>query len=139
MPRRHPGFIFAAARTRPAEDNSGVLNKGGKDGKLTLAARVYEPASGRVMEVQTTEPGIQFYCGNFLDGRLKGKTGKSYVHRSGFCLETQHYPDSPNQSNFPATILKPGKSINHKPCLSSRPSSRPESFPYLRAEGLAKT
>ena len=90
-------------------DHNWVLDKGGKDGELTLAARVYEPASGRVMEIQTTEPGIQFYCGNFLDGRLKGKSGKSYVHRSGFCLETQHYPDSPNQSNFPSTILKPGE------------------------------
>jgi aldose 1-epimerase len=57
------------------------------------------------MEVLTTEPGIQFYCGNFLDGRLMGK---SYVHRGGFCLETQHFPDSPNQSNFPSTILMPG-------------------------------
>lgn len=76
---------------------------------LQLAARVYEPKSGRVMEVLTTEPGIQFYCGNFLDGRLKGKAGKSYVKRGGFCLETQHYPDSPNQPKFPSTILEPGK------------------------------
>ena len=90
-------------------DHNWVLDKGGKDGELTMAARVYEPTSGRVMEVHTTEPGIQFYCGNFLDGRLKGKSGKAYVHRGGFCLETQHYPDSPNQPNFPSTILKPGK------------------------------
>ncbi len=90
-------------------DHNWVLDKGGKDGELTLAARVYEPTTGRVMEIQTTEPGIQFYCGNFLDGRLQGKSGKSYVHRGGFCLETQHYPDSPNQPNFPSTILKPGE------------------------------
>jgi len=88
-------------------DHNWVLDKAGKDGELTLAARAYEPTSGRVMEIQTTEPGIQFYCGNFLDGRLKGKSGKSYDHRGGFCLETQHYPDSPNQPNFPSTILKP--------------------------------
>lgn len=90
-------------------DHNWVLDKAGKEGELTLAARVYEPTSGRVMEIHTTEPGIQFYCGNFLDGRLKGKSGKPYVHRGGFCLETQHYPDSPNQPNFPSTILKPGE------------------------------
>ncbi len=89
-------------------DHNWVLDKAGKDGGLTLAARVYEPTTGRVLEVHTTEPGIQFYCGNFLDGRLTGKSGKAYVHRGGFCLETQHYPDSPNQPNFPSTILKTG-------------------------------
>lgn len=88
-------------------DHNWVLDKGGQTGELTLAASVYEPKSGRVLEVSTTEPGIQFYCGNFLDGRLTGKSGKQYVHRGGFCLETQHYPDSPNQPNFPSTILKP--------------------------------
>ncbi len=87
-------------------DHNFVLNREG-DG-LSLAAMVHEPTTGRVMEITTTEPGIQFYCGNFLDGRLKGKSGKPYVHRGGFCLETQHYPDSPNQKNFPTTILKPG-------------------------------
>ena len=90
-------------------DHNFVLDKAKNDGSMTLAARVFEPSSGRTLEVQTTEPGIQFYCGNFLDGRLKGKAGKSYVHRGGFCLETQHYPDSPNQPNFPTTILKPGQ------------------------------
>ena len=90
-------------------DHNWVLDKGdGAEDGLTLAAQVHEPTSGRVMEIHTTEPGIQFYCGNFLDGRLKGKSGKSYVHRGGFCLETQHFPDSPNQPNFPSTILKPG-------------------------------
>ncbi|MBD3672518.1 MAG: galactose mutarotase [Planctomycetaceae bacterium] len=90
-------------------DHNWVLDKGGKPGALTLAARVYEPTSGRVMEIHTTEHGIQFYCGNFLDGRLTGKSGQPYVHRGGFCLETQHFPDSPNQPNFPSTIVKPGK------------------------------
>ena len=87
-------------------DHNFVLDRDGEG--LTLAARVHEPASGRTMEILTTEPGIQFYCGNFLDGRLKGKSGKPYVNRGGFCLETQHYPDSPNQPNFPTSILKPG-------------------------------
>jgi len=77
-------------------------------GAMTKAASVYEPTTGRLMEIETTEPGIQFYCGNFLDGRLKGKSGKTYVHRGGFCLETQHFPDSPNQANFPSTLLKAG-------------------------------
>ncbi|WP_342793761.1 aldose epimerase family protein [Pontiella desulfatans] len=89
-------------------DHNWVLDKGGKDGQLTLAATVYEPTTGRFMEVFTEEPGIQFYCGNFLSGNLKGKAGKTYVNRGGFCLETQHYPDSPNQPAFPSTILKPG-------------------------------
>lgn len=73
-----------------------------------FAARLHDPASGRVMEVHTTEPGIQFYCGNFLDGRV-GKGGKPYVHRGGLCLETQHYPDSPNHPNFPSTTLRAGE------------------------------
>ena len=90
-------------------DHNFVLDKAGNDGAMTFAARVYEPSSGRMLEVATTEPGIQFYCGNFLDGRLKGKAGKAYVHRGGLCLETQHYPDSPNQPNFPSTILKPSE------------------------------
>ena len=89
-------------------DHNWVLNKDGKAGSMTLAARVHEPTSGRVMEVYTTEPGIQFYTGNFLDGRLSGKAGKAYVKRGGFCLETQHYPDTPNHANFPSTLLKAG-------------------------------
>lgn len=89
-------------------DHNWVLNKD-DEGEMTLAATLYDPDSGRFMEVLTEEPGIQFYCGNFLDGRLKGKSGKTYVHRGGLCLETQHYPDSPNQPDFPSTILKPGE------------------------------
>ena len=80
-----------------------------RDGSLKLAVRVIEPSSGRVMEVLTTEPGMQFYCGNFLDGSNIGKGAHAYEHRTGFCLEAQHYPDSPNQPNFPSTILKPGE------------------------------
>jgi aldose 1-epimerase len=88
-------------------DHNFVLLK--KSNVLELAARVSEPESGRVMEVLTTEPGVQFYTGNFLDGSLRGKDGKVYKQRYGFCLETQHFPDSPNQKNFPSTVLEPGQ------------------------------
>lgn len=74
-----------------------------------LAASVYEPSSGRMLEVFTTEPGVQFYSGNFLNGALRGKEGHVYGYRSGFCLETQHFPDSPNQPTFPSTLLRPGQ------------------------------
>jgi aldose 1-epimerase len=87
-------------------DHNFVLN--GSAGSLRLAARVNESKSGRVMEVLTTEPGVQFYIGNFLDGTLKGKGGKVYQRRYGFCLETQHFPDSPNKPNFPSVVLNPG-------------------------------
>ena len=90
-------------------DHNWVLDKGDKQGQMTLAATLYEPSTGRLMEVFTQEPGLQFYCGNFLAGNLKGKSGKTYVHRGGLCLETQHYPDSPNQPTFPNTILTPGE------------------------------
>jgi aldose 1-epimerase len=76
---------------------------------LELAARVVDKTTGRSLEIATTEPGIQFYSGNFLDGSLKGKGGRVYPHRSGFCLEPQHYPDSPNQKSFPPTVLRPGE------------------------------
>lgn len=77
--------------------------------ELELAARVHEPTSGRVLEVLTTEPGVQFYSGNFLDGAVVGKSGVDYPRRSALCLETQHFPDSPNQKNFPSTVLRPGQ------------------------------
>jgi aldose 1-epimerase len=88
-------------------DHNFVLNAGG--GALARAVRMVEPVSGRVMEVWTTEPGIQFYSGNFLDGSLTGKSGKTYGHRTGFCLEPQHFPDSPNRPEFPSTTLRPGE------------------------------
>lgn len=90
-------------------DHNFVLNKGTMPRGLTFAAKVVDPVSGRVLEVFTEEPGIQLYTGNFLDGRLVGKSGRKYVQRGGFCLETQHYPDSPNQPDFPSTILRPGE------------------------------
>ncbi len=88
-------------------DHNFVLR--GKAGDLRLAARVTEPKSGRVLEVFTTEPGLQFYSGNFLDGSVKGKSGKPYVRRGAFCLEAQHFPDSPNQPAFPSVVLRPGQ------------------------------
>lgn len=86
-----------------------VINKA--DGELAFCASAYEPKSGRYMEVFTTEPGVQFYTGNHLKGTETGKAGKAYTKRTGFCLETQHYPDSPNQANFPSTLLKPGETL----------------------------
>ncbi len=94
-------------------DHNFVLNERPADAKMTLAAALIEPSSGRVMRVMTTEPGIQFYSGNFLKGQ-KGKGGKTYAHRSALCLETQHYPDSVNHENFPSTILKPGATFESK-------------------------
>jgi aldose 1-epimerase len=87
-------------------DHNWVVN--GRAGTLRQAASVYESTSGRVMDVWTTEPGIQFYTGNFLDGTLTGKSGKAYARRNGLCLETQHYPDSPNKPAFPTTTLRKG-------------------------------
>jgi aldose 1-epimerase len=86
-------------------DHNWVLDS--KDGKVAPAAEVYEPSTGRVLQVSTDQPGIQFYTGNFLDGTIKGKGGVSYGKRSALCLETQHFPDSPNHPDFPSTELKP--------------------------------
>ena len=101
----HPQIAFGGGY-----DHNWVLDREGvAPGHLALAARVEEPGSGRVMEVLTTEPGLQFYSGNFLDGSIVGKGGVAYRHRFGFCLETQHFPDSPNEPGFPSTILRPGE------------------------------
>ena len=88
-------------------DHNFVLNSGGKS--LALAVRVYEPKTGRVMELSTTEPGVQFYTGNFLDGTITGKDGIAYRKHHAFCLEAQHYPDSIHHANFPSAVLEPGK------------------------------
>ena len=93
-------------------DHNFVINRKGLG--MVLAARVYEPTSGRVLEVSTTQPGVQFYTGNFLDGSVTGKQGHVYKRRYGFCLETQHFPDSPNHPDFPSTILKPGETFREK-------------------------
>ncbi|MGM0823622.1 MAG: aldose epimerase family protein [Pseudomonadota bacterium] len=116
-------FDFTQATTigeRIEQDNEQLEFGGGYDhnfvlardnaeaDELVVAAKVWEPQSGRMVEIATTEPGIQFYSGNFLNGDLTGKQGEAYEHRSGFALETQHFPDSPNQEAFPSTILEPG-------------------------------
>ena len=92
-------------------DHNWVLNN--QDGDVALAARVTEPTTGRILEVLTDQRGIQFYTGNYLDGTLTGRSGKVYEHRYGFCLETQIYPDSPNQKDFPNAILRPGETYKH--------------------------
>lgn len=111
---------------RIAADDEQIRFGGGYDHNFVLdrpqdgmahAARVFEPGSGRLLDVWTSEPGIQFYSGNFLDGTITGKSGHVYQHRSGFCLETQHYPDSPNQPGFPSTILRPGQTYTSRTML----------------------
>jgi aldose 1-epimerase len=93
-------------------DHNFAIRISDKNDEMKLAAIVVEPKHGRRMEVSTTEPGLQFYSGNFLDGSDVGKSGIAYKSRSAFCLETQHFPDSPNRSNFPSTILRPGEIFN---------------------------
>ena len=88
-------------------DHNFCLNGNKSDKKLEMAVKVYEPTSGRVMEVWTDQPGVQFYTGNYLDSKQTGKQGRPYEFRNGFCLETQHWPDSPNQKNFPSVVLRP--------------------------------
>jgi aldose 1-epimerase len=100
----------------PGYDHNWVLNRKGPG--LEFAARLTDPKSGRSLEIATTEPGLQFYSGNFLDGTLKGKSGHAYVRRSALCLETQHFPDSPNHPDFPSTILQPGKSYDSKTVIT---------------------
>jgi aldose 1-epimerase len=92
-------------------DHNWVVNK--PSGQLGLMARVYEPGTGRVMEVWSPEPGLQFYTGNYLDGSITGKDGKVYQRRTAFCMEPQHYPDSPNKPQFPTTELKPGETYHN--------------------------
>jgi aldose 1-epimerase len=94
-------------------DHNWVLDRGGKTG-LAHAARLVDPTTGRTLDISTTEPGIQFYSGNFLDGTITGKGGQVYAHRTGLCLETQHFPDSPNHPNFPSTILRPGETYRSR-------------------------
>jgi aldose 1-epimerase len=98
-------------------DHNWVINRTGPG--LTLAAVVTDPKSGRSLEVRTTQPGVQFYSGNFMDGKPAGK-GSVYSHRTGLCLETQHFPDSPNQPAFPSTILRPGQVFSEKTVFAMR-------------------
>jgi len=93
-------------------DHNFVIN--GKAGGLGFAARAYEPTSGRVIEISTDQPGVQFYTGNFLDGTVTGKQGHVYKQRYGLCFETQHFPDSPNHPEFPSTVLRPGETFHSR-------------------------
>ena len=93
-------------------DHTYVLKNNGR--KMKLAARVFEPHSGRVLEVHTTEPGVQLYTGNFLNGTISGKGGRTYHQHTGFCMETQHFPDAVNQPKFPSVILNPGQKYHQK-------------------------
>ena len=93
-------------------DQTFVINRKGPG--LELAARVHEPSTGRILEIYTTEPGVQFYSSNFLDGTLTGKQGRVYQQHYAFCLETQHFPDSPNHPSFPSTILRPGRTYHSR-------------------------
>jgi aldose 1-epimerase len=96
-------------------DHNWVLDRAGQPAEALLhAARVVDPSSGRTLDIRTTEPGIQFYSGNFLDGTINGKGGHVYGHRAALCLETQHFPDSPNHPNFPSTILRPGQTFRSR-------------------------
>ena len=106
------GSRFAQLQEKPVGyDHNFVINGGGKG--LCLAARVFEPRTGRVLEVSTTQPGVQLYTANYLDGSLTGKRGVVYRQHAGLCLETQHFPDSVNQPGFPSTILRPGQTYHH--------------------------
>ena len=100
-------------------DHNFVLNRAPED-SVVLAARAFDPGTGRVLEVSTTEPGLQFYSGNFLDASIRGKNNSVYARRSGFCLETQHFPDSPNQKAFPSAILRPSTEYRSRTVYSFR-------------------
>jgi aldose 1-epimerase len=93
-------------------DHNFVLDRAGEG--LVRAARLSEPLTGRALEIHTTEPGLQFYSGNFLDGTIRGKERRLYRHRGGLCLETQHFPDSPNKPHFPSTVLRPGQEFRSR-------------------------
>jgi aldose 1-epimerase len=110
------GADDAQIRNGGGYDHNFVLNRRGPG--LTPAARVFEPTSGRTLDVATTEPGVQFYSGNFLDGSITGKGGHVYQKRYGLCLETQHYPDSPNHPGFPSTVLRPGQEYRSQTVLT---------------------
>ncbi|MGH8230235.1 MAG: aldose epimerase family protein, partial [Steroidobacteraceae bacterium] len=100
-------------------DHNWVLNRS-QPGALTLAAIVSDPDSGRSLEIRTTQPGLQFYSGNSLNGKPAGGGGSVYAYRTGLCLETQHFPDSPNQTHFPSTILRPGQTYSEKTVMAFR-------------------
>jgi aldose 1-epimerase len=116
----HPQLTIAGGY-----DHNYVLHPPTRRGALVHAARVHDPLTGRTLDVHTTEPGMQLYTGNFLDGSIMGSGGCHYVRNAGFCLETQHFPDSPNQPRFPSTILRPGTTF-HSRTIYQFGTARPE-------------
>ncbi|HEX7261022.1 MAG TPA: aldose epimerase family protein [Luteolibacter sp.] len=104
---------FEALKLANGYDHAWVLGNGGNSGDLRLASRVKDPKTGRVMEVSTNQPAVQFYAANFLDGKMTGKGGVAYAKRSAFCLETEGFPDAPNQPSFPSAVLRPGGIYQH--------------------------
>jgi aldose 1-epimerase len=130
MPVKGNAFDFTQVKKIGTEidaDHDQIAKGGGYDhcyafdkasSSFELVASAYEPISGRTLEVRTTEPGMQFYTGNNLDGRLTGKMGINYARRMAFCFETQHFPDSPNQANFPSTVLRPGEKFDSRTSYS---------------------
>jgi aldose 1-epimerase len=115
------GAADAQLKAGNGYDHNFVIDRQGSG--LVMAARVEEPSRGRVVEISTTEPGVQLYTGNFLDGSLTGKSGRPYTRRSGLALETQHYPDSPNRPEFPGTILKPGETYRSRTVYAFKTTS----------------
>ena len=111
---RIDNYDFEQLKNGHGYDHNYVLNTQGDISQV--AAKVYDPKSGRTLEVYTNEPGIQFYAGNFLDGTVKGKHGIYYPLRSALCLETQHYPDSPNKADWPSVVVRPGEKY-HSTCI----------------------
>jgi len=107
------GARIAQVGTDPKGYDHNYVLRPGKESAMRKIVTVYEPTTGRAMDISTTEPGVQFYSGNFLDGTLTGKYGNVYEYQNAFCLETQHFPDSPNQPKFPSVILRPGETYRH--------------------------
>ena len=110
---RHIDANFEQLTLAGGYDHNWVIDRTASDGEPALAGTVRDPRSGRQLEVLTTQPGVQFYAGNFLDGSIPGKGGANHGRRCGLCLETQHFPDSPNQPSFPSTVLRPGELYRH--------------------------
>jgi aldose 1-epimerase len=129
---RVPTLIGARIGERNAQlehaggyDHNFVLNRPAGRRTLLHAARVRDPQSGRILDVHTTEPGLQFYSGNFLDGSIRGKGGRVYGHRTGLCLETQHFPDSPNEPQFPSVVLRPGEELRSRTVFTFSAEAEP--------------
>ena len=137
---REPDTIITDEQLRNGHgyDHNYVLNTGCKINKVS--ASIFSPTTGILMEVYTCEPGLQFYVGNFLDGTVKGKRGVAYPHRSAICMETQHYPNSPNQPQYPSTVLRPGETYHSKCVYKFKVTpKRAVALQYHRPEAVGAT